>query len=232
LNKQSEPILIETIDFDTKSEDGIAFVRAFEKSSVLENRHIDYLNGKLRTIHKEKEVHSLIQQLTSYEIRQKISGFLRNEFPDTDDETFLEALLQIDINISQKPESDHSKLDREQREGRRKRANGPTEKTLQRSDNLGQEAVPHVEIGALIDAINTNLSDALAGKIGIVTWIRNMISAGKSNAEIAPGYKKLLMERTGYDERKAQSKINGNLTYYRNHFLGDTGKGRSRQRNS
>jgi hypothetical protein len=52
-------------------------------------------------------VRLLIQQLTSYETRQKVIGYLRNEFPDIDDETFSEALQQIAIEISKKEETEH-----------------------------------------------------------------------------------------------------------------------------
>jgi hypothetical protein len=47
LNPHSDPILLERIDFDKASEVGAAFVETFNKSSLLENRHAEYLNNRL-----------------------------------------------------------------------------------------------------------------------------------------------------------------------------------------
>lgn len=105
LNPHSDPILLERVDFDKTSDTGAAFVRTFNKASLLENRHVGYLTDKLHKFNKTQEVSLLIQQLTSYEIRQKVIGYLRNEFPDIDDETFSEALQQIAIEISKKKQT-------------------------------------------------------------------------------------------------------------------------------
>lgn len=102
LNPHSDPILLERIDFDKTSNIGAAFVETFSKSSLLENRHIQYLTNKLRQFNRTREVKLLIGELTSYATRQKILGYLRNEFPDTDDDIFSEALQQIEIEISKK----------------------------------------------------------------------------------------------------------------------------------
>lgn len=104
LNPHSDPILLERIDFKRQSEKGITFVKLFNKSSLTENRHDEYLKTKLHKFNKKREVSSLVQQLISFEIRQKVVGHLRNEFPDTDDETFSDALQQINIEISRKEE--------------------------------------------------------------------------------------------------------------------------------
>ena len=110
------------MDFDNISDVGVAFVEAFSKSSLLENRYAEYLSDKLRQFNRTREVRVLVDQLTSYETRQKVLGYLRNEFPDTDDETFSAALQSIAIEISKKQAgrgqlcSDDKKGDR-QREG-------------------------------------------------------------------------------------------------------------------
>ncbi|MGO9375465.1 MAG: hypothetical protein ACLQBD_25715 [Syntrophobacteraceae bacterium] len=106
LNPHSDPILIERIDFDKTSESGITFVTFFNKASLIGNKYTVYLNEKLNKFNKTKQVSMLIQQLTSYETRQKVIGYLRNEVPDTDDETFSEALQQISIEISQKVQAE------------------------------------------------------------------------------------------------------------------------------
>lgn len=102
LNPHSDPILLEKIDFENPSDAGASFVETFNKSSLLENRHAEYLTNKLHQFNKTKEVTRLIEQLTSYETGQKVIGYLRNEFPDIDDETFSEALQQVTIGISKK----------------------------------------------------------------------------------------------------------------------------------
>jgi hypothetical protein len=104
LNPHSDPILLERIEFGKQSENGINFVKLFSKSSLAENRHDDYLKNKLHAFNKKKEVSELVQILTSFEIKQKVVGYLRNEFPDTDDETFSDALQQVHIEISRSGE--------------------------------------------------------------------------------------------------------------------------------
>jgi len=104
LNPHSDPILLERIDFEKQSEKGITFVKFFNKGSLAENRHDEYLKNKLHKFNKKREVSSLVQQLISFEIKQKVIGSLRNEFPDTDDETFSDALQQVRIEISRKGE--------------------------------------------------------------------------------------------------------------------------------
>lgn len=106
LNPHSDPILLEKIDFDKTSTIGATFVETFSKSSLLEDRHTEYLTNKLRKFNRAREVKLLIGELTSYDTRQRVIGFLRNEFPDTDDETFSEALKQLVIEISKKDQTE------------------------------------------------------------------------------------------------------------------------------
>ena len=104
LNPHSDPLLLERIDFEKQSEKGITFVKFFNKSSLAENRYDEYLKNKLHKFNKKREASSLVEQLISFEIKQKVIGSLRNEFPDTDDETFSDALQQVKIEISRKGE--------------------------------------------------------------------------------------------------------------------------------
>ncbi len=115
-NPYSDPILLEKIEFKKQIEQGIAFVELFNKESMKENKYIKYLKDKLHKFNKKKEVNSLIHKLTSFEIKQKIIGFLRNEYPDTDDETFSEALQKINIQISQKVEHEQKTITENTRE--------------------------------------------------------------------------------------------------------------------
>lgn len=104
LNPHTDPILLEKIDFEKQSEIGIKFVNIFDKNSLESNKHDEYLRNNLHKFNKKREVNTLIQQLISFEVKQKVVGFLRNEFPDTDDETFSGALQQVSIEISKKEE--------------------------------------------------------------------------------------------------------------------------------
>jgi hypothetical protein len=105
LNPHSDPILLEKIGFEKDIEKGVLFVKTFNKDSLTANNHAEYLKNKLHKFNKKQEVNSIIKQLVSFEIKQKVVGFLRNEFPDTDDETFSEALQQINIEISRENEN-------------------------------------------------------------------------------------------------------------------------------
>lgn len=100
LNPHTDPILLEKVDFAKQSEKGVNFVKIFNKASLEENKHKEYLKNKLHKFNKQREVNELIQQLISFETKQKVIGYLRNEFPDTDDETFSEALQKIQIEIA------------------------------------------------------------------------------------------------------------------------------------
>ena len=102
LNPHSDPILLERIAFDKESKAGATFVETFNKTSLLENKHTEYLNNRLRLFNKKHQVDLLIQQLLSFDTKQKVIGYLRNEYPDIDDETFSEGLQQITIEISKK----------------------------------------------------------------------------------------------------------------------------------
>ena len=130
LNPHSDPILLERIEFEKQSEKGITFVKLFNKESLAENRHDKYLKGKLHKFNKKREVSSLIQKLISFEIKQKVVGYLRNEFPDTDDETFSEALRQIKIEILRE-EGNEPKIattEKQERPPKRKIVRHPSQK--------------------------------------------------------------------------------------------------------
>lgn len=132
LNPHSDPILLEKIDFQKKTEEGIKFVKIFNKTCLLEDRHAEYLKNKLHKFNKKREVKSLVQQLISFETKQKIVGFLRNEFPDTDDETFSEARQQIKIEISKKeqPEKQTGTTKKQERLPRRKIVRHQSQKAI------------------------------------------------------------------------------------------------------
>ena len=135
LNPHSDPILLERIDFERQSDKGITFVKLFNKGSLSENRHDDYLKNKLHKFNKKREVTSLVQQLVSFEIKQKVVGYLRNEFPDTDDETFSDALQQINVVISGKEEKSQQIAATENRErpSRRKIIRNQTQRSNRKS---------------------------------------------------------------------------------------------------
>ena len=105
LNPHTDPILLERIDFDQFSKVGAEFVGSFNKDSLLGNGHTEYLKSRLRQFNKSRNLELLINQLTSAETMQKVIGYLRGEFADTDDETFSEALERIVFEISRKDQA-------------------------------------------------------------------------------------------------------------------------------
>lgn len=101
-NPNPDPLLLEKITFSRDSKEGSDFVKLFNKDSLLNNAYNEYLSHKLHSINKTREVDSLIGQLLSFETNQKIIGFLRNEVPDIGDETFSEAIQQLNVEITRK----------------------------------------------------------------------------------------------------------------------------------
>ena len=143
LNPHSEPILLERIEFGKQSEKGIDFVKLFNKKSLAENRHENYLKNKLHAFNKKKEVNKLLEQLTSFEMKQRVVGFLRNEFPDTDDETFSNALQQVKIEVSRKEEL-KIHIPRVERQER-----SPTRKKIHRQSQLPHQQINQTDLASV-----------------------------------------------------------------------------------
>ena len=101
-NPHPDPILLEKIEFEKNSSEGIKFIELFNKLSFLNREYQEYLETKIRKINKKREVKSIIDKLLSPETKQIIISHLRNEFADIGDETFSEAIEQLSINIGRK----------------------------------------------------------------------------------------------------------------------------------
>jgi len=101
-NPHPAPLLLERIDFERNSKEGINFFQLFNKRSFLNREYHDYLEAKIRKFNRKREVKSLMDRMLSFETKQKIISYLRNEFSDIGDETFSEAIEQINIEISKK----------------------------------------------------------------------------------------------------------------------------------
>ena len=101
-NPHPDPLLLEKIDFERNSKEGINFFQLFNKRSFLNKEYHDYSETKIRKFNKKREVKSIIERMLSFEIKQKIISYLRNEFSDIGDETFSEAIEQVNIEISKK----------------------------------------------------------------------------------------------------------------------------------
>ena len=65
-NPHTDPILLERIDFEKQSENGINFVNIFNKNCLELNKHDQYLKNKLHKFSKKREVSALVQQLISF----------------------------------------------------------------------------------------------------------------------------------------------------------------------
>ncbi len=101
-NPHPDPLLLERIDFERNSKEGINFFKLFNKSSFLNKEYYEYLEAKTRKFSKKREVKSIIEKITSFETKQNIISYLRKEFSDIGDETFSEAIEQVNIEISKK----------------------------------------------------------------------------------------------------------------------------------
>jgi hypothetical protein len=99
-NPHPDPILLERIEFERNSKEGIKFFELFNKQSFLNGAYQEYLEAKIRKFNKKREVKSIIDKILSFETKQRIISYLRNDFSDIGDETFLEAIEQINIDIS------------------------------------------------------------------------------------------------------------------------------------
>lgn len=104
-NPNPDPLLLERIDIDRASKEGINFIQLFNKKSFLNKEYHEYLEEKIRKFNKKREVKLMIDRILLFETKQKLIGFLRNEFPDVGDDTFSEAMEQININIVPKKDS-------------------------------------------------------------------------------------------------------------------------------
>lgn len=148
LNPQSDPILLERIDFEKQSEKGTIFVEVFNKSSLAENRHHEYLENKLQQFNRERQVSSLVQQLISLETKRKVEGYLRNEFSETDDKIFSDALQQVRIDISRKEEMKHEIVKTAKQE-RPSKGKLTRDQTQRRNHQSFEGASPGVEIASI-----------------------------------------------------------------------------------
>jgi hypothetical protein len=101
-NPYSDPLLLKRIDFERNSKEGINFFQLFNKRSFLNREYHEYLEAKIRKFSKKREVKAIIERILSFETKQKFIGYLRNEFSDIGDETFSEAIEQVNIEISKK----------------------------------------------------------------------------------------------------------------------------------
>jgi hypothetical protein len=101
-NPHPDPLLLEKIDFQRNLKEGINFCQLFNKRSFLNVEYRDYLEAKISKFNKKREVKSIIDRLLSFESKQKIISNIRNEFSDIGDETFSEAIEQVNIEISRK----------------------------------------------------------------------------------------------------------------------------------
>ena len=97
-----DPLLLERIDFEESSKEGITFIQLFNKANFLGVKYQQYLEAKIEKVNIKREVKTTIDKILSLETKQKIERCLRNEFPDVGDEIFSEAMEKINIVISKK----------------------------------------------------------------------------------------------------------------------------------
>jgi hypothetical protein len=141
-NPHPDPLLLERIDFEESSKEGITFIQLFNKENFLGVKYQEYLDAKIEKVNIKKEVKTTIDKILSLETKQKIERFLRNEFPDVGDEIFSEAMEKVNIVISKKDTIEPTQIrptitqNRPQR-GRKPEASGFINKQVQSFIFLG-----------------------------------------------------------------------------------------------
>jgi len=141
-NPHPDPILLEKINFERHSEEGIKFLELFNKQNFLNNAYHEYLENKIEKFNQQAEVKKIIAKILTPETKQKIICYLRNEFADVGDETFSEAIEQIIVNIFQKdaPETTSVRIGRNQQIPKRRSVS-----VMSNHHQTNQSEAPYIE---------------------------------------------------------------------------------------
>jgi hypothetical protein len=103
LYPQSEPVLLDEIEFHEGSKGGQEFVSNINKDSMAIQDHTQYLKKMIRKVKGERDIIKLMRELESKEIKEKILFFLKGEFKDKYGSEIVEkALDSFDLQINRK----------------------------------------------------------------------------------------------------------------------------------
>jgi hypothetical protein len=102
-NPQPEPLLLDRIQFDKKSEDGERFVAIFNREDFLQGNYETFLNNLIERHKAKRNIRKLRESLVTKETEKKLFKFLRNEYSEYGSDIVEEALEALIINLSLKP---------------------------------------------------------------------------------------------------------------------------------
>ena len=101
LYPQSEPVLLDVIEFHKESKKGQEFVSNINKDSMTNQNHTQYLKKLIRKVKGERDIIKLMQELESKEIKERILIFLKSEFKDKYGSEIVESALDsLDLQIN------------------------------------------------------------------------------------------------------------------------------------
>ena len=100
LNPQQEPLLLDKISFDKKSNKGTRFVKIFNKNDFLNNNYESYLIKLIEQFKAKRNINKLKEILSADKTRRKIYQFLKEEYAEYGSDVVDEALKDLIIELS------------------------------------------------------------------------------------------------------------------------------------
>jgi hypothetical protein len=136
LNPHQEPLLLDKITFESKSEKGNRFIAIFNKEDFLKNKYEYFLHALIDQYKAKRNIKKLRQNLVTKETKNKIFRFLKNEYSDYGSVIIDEALkaLKIELTLEQSGATD--------------RIRPPKRKTKQPNEQMGIKETIYLTIQA------------------------------------------------------------------------------------
>ncbi len=103
LNKEDDPILLESINFSESNQNGLTFLNLFHKDTFSYENIEAYAKEKITILEKEKQKNALLDLLLSSNYQNKMKEIMaENLHQEWDNEIVNNALAQITITLSHK----------------------------------------------------------------------------------------------------------------------------------
>lgn len=103
LNKDHNPILLETIVFEKDSKSGIKFVELFEKSGYSEESLVEFTIEALKKLNSKQELTNLTKTILSEDFKEDLLGLIKENFiNEYSEETISYVLENLEIDIIDK----------------------------------------------------------------------------------------------------------------------------------
>ena len=109
LNKQENPILLETINFESENEFGVKFTELFDKSNFNEDSLKEFTIESLKKLNSKQEHIKLTNILLSKDFREDLFKLIRQNFIDDYSNGTIDSVLE-NIEIEVKDKASESKI--------------------------------------------------------------------------------------------------------------------------